>query len=70
MEERSTYVTVWGIKFDCTYIFDKGQQQTFDDPGLEDAVILTTCKVGGVDIFEMLTGEQTTAIESAILSQR
>lgn len=70
MEERETIVTVWGIQFDCTYVYERGQQQTWDNPGFDDNAILTVCKVGEVDIFEMLTGEQTTAIESAILSQR
>lgn len=68
MEERETFVEVWGIKFDCTYIYEPEERQTFDDPGCPANAILTVCKVGGVDIFEMLTGEQTTSIESAILS--
>ena len=70
MEERSTYVTVWGITFDCTYVYERGQYASETDPGFDDAAILTVCKVGNVDIFEMLSADQTTSIESAILSQR
>lgn len=70
MEERSTYVTVWGITFDCQYLYEKGQSMTLTDPAFEDGAILTVCKVGGVDIFEMLTKDQTLRIEEAILNQR
>ena len=43
---------------------------TLTDPAFEDGAILTVCKVGGVDIFEMLTRYQTLRIEEAILGQR
>ena len=70
MEARETLVTLWGITFDCQYLYERGQAMTLTDPAFEDGAILTVCKVGGVDIFEMLTRYQTLRIEEAILGQR
>mgnify|MGYP007031185323 CR=1 FL=1 len=70
MQERKTFVAVWGITFDCTYLYEREQKMTLTDPPFEEGAILVVCKVGGVDIFEMLTKDQTDIIEEAILGQR
>ncbi len=70
MEARETLVTLWGIIFDCQYLHEKGQAMTLTDPSFPEGAILTVCKVGGVDIFEMLNKDQTLRIEEAILNQR
>jgi hypothetical protein len=72
--ERTATVAPWGFDMDCSYEYDEGEPPTiqygeFDHPGSPANVALLSCRVGGVDITEMLDLDRQERIEEAILNQ-
>lgn len=58
----------------CEYEYDEGEAPTiaygeFDHPGFPANATLLSCKVGGVDLMDMLSSSQVERIEDAILEQ-
>jgi hypothetical protein len=69
-----TVVETYGFPMEVTYEYDEGEPTIWwptelAHPGSPPNVQLLTCKVGGQDIYDMLTPEQVTRIEDSILDQ-
>jgi hypothetical protein len=72
--ERTAVVAPWGFDMECSYEYDEGEPPTiqygeFDHPGTPANVALLSCKVGGVDLMDMLSLRQQNHIEDSILEQ-
>jgi hypothetical protein len=72
--ERTAVVAPWGFDMECSYEYDEGEPPTiqygeFDHPGTPANVALLSCKVGGVDLIDMLSLRQQNHIEESILEQ-
>ena len=68
MESLSTLAFSYrGIPMECDYEYDPGEPATSTHPGWPENATLCKCKVGGVDILEMLSNRQRDEIEIAIL---
>lgn len=70
----STTVSPWDFPMEVTYEYEEGEIPIFwptelAHPGSPPNVALLSCRVGGVDITEMLKPEQQERIEEAILDQ-
>ncbi len=71
---RTTVVAPWGFAMECDYEYDEGEPEVrgsleFSHPGTPPNAALLSCKVGGVDITEMLSLDQRDRIEEFILDQ-
>jgi hypothetical protein len=51
----------------CQYEYDPAEPRTYLHPGSPANASLCSCKVGGVDLMEMLTREQQDEIETLLL---
>lgn len=65
--ESTVTVTYRGVEMECSYEYDPGEPSTQMHPGWPENATLCKCKVGGVDILEMLSNRQRDEIECAIL---
>lgn len=63
-------VTYCGVQMVCAYDYSPAERETRIDPGQPEVAELYECKVGGIDIVDMLSAEQRDAIESLILEGR
>lgn len=77
LESDTAQVDPYGLgeEMVCEYEFEPGETQIFwpterAHPGSPDNVTLLACKVGGVDIYPMLSNAQIERIENAILELR
>jgi hypothetical protein len=71
---RTAVVDVYGFPMECEYEYDEGEAPIFwpteaAHPGCPPNAELLACRVGGVDIYEMLKPGQIERIEDAILEQ-
>lgn len=64
---RTASVSYCGVSMACQYEYDPAEPATYLHPGSPENAALVSCKVGGVDIFEMLTNEQQDEIETLLL---
>jgi hypothetical protein len=64
---RAATVTYCGIAMACSYEYDPAEPRTYLHPGSPENAALISCKVGGVDLMEMLTREQQDEIETLLL---
>jgi hypothetical protein len=76
VSNRSHSMTVqpWGFAMECEYEYDPGEPTIWhpaelSHPGSPPNVALLSCKVGGVDLMEMLSFDQQERIEGVILDQ-
>lgn len=64
-------VNVWGFDLDAEYGYDAGEPAINDaeygHPGTPPNATLYGCRIGGVQVVEMLTASQIETIEDAIL---
>jgi hypothetical protein len=64
-------VNVWGVELECDYDYDEGEPPWFDEanpsPGSPPNAILYACRVGGVNIIEMLSESQRECIEEKLI---
>jgi hypothetical protein len=70
--ESRTVVNVWGFDMDVGYEFEAGEPAVINDvtgghPGSPDNAKLTSCRIKGVEIIEMLKPDQIERVEEAIL---
>lgn len=63
-------VTFCGVVLDCTYDYTPAEAQTWTDPGYPEMAELSSVKVGGVEIWQMLDNDQLDAIADLILEER
>jgi hypothetical protein len=71
---KTAVVQPYGFPMECEYEYDEGEAPIYwptelAHPGCPPNAELMACRVGGVDIYEMLKHEQIERIEDAILSQ-
>lgn len=74
LRSHSTTVSPYDFPMEVTYTLDEGEPAIFwptelAHPGSPPVVELHSCKVGGVDIYEMLSLGQIERIEDEILDQ-
>jgi hypothetical protein len=67
-------VDPYGFDMDVTYEFDEGEPpilwpDSLAHPGTPPTAAVLTCKVGGVDIIDMLSAKQIDRIEQCIVDQ-
>jgi hypothetical protein len=73
LRERIAQVSPWGFPMEVSYEFEEGEPPilsasgNFDHPGYPANVAMLSCRVGGVDITEMVRNEQQERIEEAVL---
>ena len=71
MLNQSIDITAYGIPMSVIYDYEPGELPVFSGPhagpGCAPSVYLLSVKVGGVDIYEMLSTEQMQRIEETIL---
>lgn len=60
---RHTTVSPYDFDMLCEYEYITPEHPIMDSPG----AVLITCRVGGVDVMDMLTSAQIERIEGAIL---
>lgn len=63
-------VTYCGVPMSVEYDYTPGEGQTWTDPGYPACAEMHSCKVGGVQVLDMLSAEQREAIETLILDER
>lgn len=67
-------IKAWDIAMDVEYEYSPAEAPVlwgnFPHPGCPAGAEITSVKVGGVDILEMLDDEQIQRIESAVLETR
>lgn len=63
-------VTYCGVVMTCEYDYVPGESQTMTDPGYPACAELTSVKVGGVEVLDMLSNEQREAIDTLICEAR
>jgi hypothetical protein len=71
---RTAVVQPYGFPMECEYEHDEGEAPIFwpteaAHPGCPPNAELLSCKVGGVDIYPMLSSSQIEWIEEKILDQ-
>ena len=71
---HSTVVSPYDFPMEVEYEYDEGEPPIiaygeFDHPGSPANATLMSCKVGGVEIYEMLSSSQIERIEEEILEQ-
>jgi hypothetical protein len=71
---HKTTVNVWGFEMIAEYEYDPGESPCYDvesnpGPGSPPNATLCGCRVGGVQIVEMLSPDQIERIEEKILEQ-
>jgi hypothetical protein len=59
-----------GVSLDCEYDYTPGESGTYIDPPYPASAEVHSCKVGGVEIVEMLTNSQLEALDTLILESR
>jgi hypothetical protein len=67
-------VNVYGFDMECDFEYDAGEHPIFwpterAHPGTPPNAELLACRVGGIDITEMLTSDQRAAIEVKLIRQ-
>ena len=67
-------VSPWDFPMVCEYEYDCGEVPIFwptelAHPGSPSNVTLLSCKVAGVEVYDMLSNDQIERIEEAILDQ-
>ncbi len=66
-------VNVWGFKMEVGYDFYEAEPEIrwgdFPHTGSPAYAEIDSVKVGGVEVFEMLTGQQLARIEEAVLAE-
>lgn len=71
MLNQSIDITVYGIPMSVIYDYEPGELPVFSGPhagpGSAPAAYVQSVKVGGVDIYEMLSNDQLERIEETIL---
>ena len=70
----STVVSPYGFPMECEYEYDEGESPIFwpteqAHPGSPPNVQLLSCRIGGVEVYDMLKPEQCERIEETILEQ-
>lgn len=63
-------ISYCGVELDCTYDYTPAEQQTWTDHGYPAMAEISSVKVGGVEIWQMLDNAQIEAIETLILEER
>lgn len=58
-----------GVALSCTFEFYPAEAQTRHDPGFPAYAVLESCKVGGVEILDMLERSQQDEIETLLADQ-
>jgi hypothetical protein len=53
-----------GVELECTFWFDPEEPATNDHPGSPANAQLDSCKVRGVELIEIFSGEQIARIET------
>lgn len=71
---RTITVAPYGFPMECEYEYDGGEVPIFWPiehayPGSPPNASLLTCRIGGVEVYDMLKHEQIERIEDAILEQ-
>jgi hypothetical protein len=74
LRARTTTVAPYDFPMEVQYEYDEGEAPIFwpteqAHPGSPPNAILLSCKVGGVEIYEMLSSSQIERIEEAILDE-
>ena len=74
LRARSATVAPYDFPMEVTYEYDEGEAPIFwptelAHPGSPPNAVLLSCKVGGVEIYEMLSSSQIERIEDEILQQ-
>lgn len=59
-------VRPWGFDMEVEAEIDEGELPGPLNPGVDPFVIVLSVKVGGVEIYEMLTGDQLLRVEAAV----
>ena len=67
IQPMSTAVQPWGFPVEVFYEFDEGEPPAWDHPGCEPYVVVEAAKIGGVDVYDMLTNEQIERLEDYVL---
>ena len=67
-------IDLYGFPMECEYEYDEGAEPRFSpvyggDPGWPPSASLLSCKVGGVNIYEMLDNQQVERIQRAIVDE-
>lgn len=65
-------VSLYGFEMEVDVEVDAGEPPRFDsydggDPGWPAEAILLACRVGGVNVYDMLDNDQLSRIEEAVL---
>lgn len=65
-------VNYCGVEMECTYEYEEAEAACFDVernpcPGSPANAVLCECRIGGVDVIDMLTVEQIERVEEKIL---
>ena len=72
-DSATAVVSPWGFDLECTYEYQAAEMPVlFGDnshPGSPANAQLLTCKVGGIEITDMLSNGQRERIEEALISQ-
>jgi hypothetical protein len=71
---RTSWVSPWGFRMEVDYDDQPGEPSIYwpterAHPGSPANAVLLSCKVGGVEIYEMLDSGQIERIEEKILEE-
>lgn len=71
---RTSWVSPWGFRMEVEYDYQPGERSInwptdLAHPGSPANAVLVSCKVGGVEIYDMLDSDQIERIEEAVLEQ-
>lgn len=64
---RTISIDIWGFDMEVSYEYQEEIAGTWDEPGEREHCDVHSVLVGGVDIYEMLSGKQLARIEEATL---
>lgn len=71
--ERQATVSPYDFNMDCTFEYTEGEPLVmwgdYPHPGSPAYCVLIACRVGGVDIYEMLDDKQIERIEALLLEE-
>ena len=67
--EHTAVVSPYGFPMEVTFEYFDGEAPTQDHPGAPDDCQILSCRVGGIDINDMLSPVQTDRICEAITEQ-
>jgi hypothetical protein len=74
LSQFTASVSLWGVPMDCEYEYEEGEAPIYwptdnAHPGSPSELTMLSCKVGGVNIMEMLSAKQQERIEEKLLEQ-